>query len=57
VTSAVTKFLDVSDLGELAPRRIAVLAQRSKTPYLPVLGRTAQIVNMDDPDEIFRRAA
>jgi hypothetical protein len=57
VSSAVTKFLDISDLGDQAPRRIAVLTQRAKTPYLPVLSRTAQVVNVDDPDEVFRRAA
>jgi hypothetical protein len=57
VTSAVTKFLDIRDLGERAPHRVAVLTQKAKTPYLPVLGRTAQIVGVDDPDEVFRRAA
>ena len=57
VTSAVTKFLDIRDLGERAPHRVAVLTQKDKTPYLPVLGRTAQIVSVGDPDEVFQRAA
>jgi hypothetical protein len=57
VNSAVTKFLDIRDLGEGAPRRIAVLPDRNDTPHLPVLARTAQVVSMDDPDETFRRAA
>jgi hypothetical protein len=57
VSSAVTKFLDIRDLGEIAPRRIAVLTHQDDTPHLPVLARTARVVRMDDPDEAFRRAA
>jgi hypothetical protein len=57
VSSAVTKFLDVRDLGEAAPHRIAVLTHREETPHLPVLARTARVVSMGDPDETFRQAA
>jgi hypothetical protein len=57
VSSAVTKFLDIRDLGEAAPRRIAVLTKRAETPHLPVLARTARVIGMDDPDDVYRRAA
>jgi hypothetical protein len=57
VSSAVTKFLDLSDLGNDAPNRIAVLGNKLLTPYLAVLSRTATVVGQDDPDEVFRRAA
>lgn len=57
VSSAVTKFLDIRDLGEAAPGRVAVLTKKSETPHLPVLARTARVVSMDDPDEIYRQAA
>jgi hypothetical protein len=57
VTSAVTKFLDVQDLGEAAPSRIAVLVKKDETPHLAVLARTAQTIKANDPDEIFLRAA
>ena len=57
VSSAVTKFLDVLDLGEHAPRRFAVVTDLKDTPHLPVLARTAQVVGINDPDEAFRRAA
>jgi hypothetical protein len=57
VNSAVTKFLDVQDLGESAPVRVAVLTNINATPRLPVLGRTARIIGADASDEDFRRAA
>jgi hypothetical protein len=57
VNSAVTKFLDIRDLGEIAPNRIAVLVKKDATPHLTVLARTAQIVSADDPDEVYRQAA
>jgi len=57
VNSAVTKFLDVRDLGASAPNRVAVLMDVAKTPRLPVLGRTAQILAVDAPDEDYRKAA
>jgi hypothetical protein len=57
VSSAVTKFLDIRDLGEAAPRRVAVLIKKDETPHLPVLARTARVVRMDDPDDIYRHAA
>jgi len=41
---AVTKFLDIQDLGNDAPRRIAVVTKRKETPHLPVLALTAEIV-------------
>ena len=57
VNSAVAKFLDIRDLGDQAPHRIAVLTQRAKTPHLPLLARTARLVNVDDLDQVFQRAA
>jgi hypothetical protein len=57
VSSAVTKFLDIRDLGEAAPKRIAVLTKKDETPHLPVLARTAQVVGVNDPDEVYRQAA
>jgi CO dehydrogenase/acetyl-CoA synthase delta subunit len=57
VSSAVTKFLDIRDLGEGAPQRIAVLTNKDETPHLPVLARTARVVSMNDPDDIYRQAA
>jgi|RhiMetdeSRZDD1v2_1073273.scaffolds.fasta_scaffold5134256_1 hypothetical protein len=54
---AVTKFLDIRDLGKVAPNRVAVLVKKDETPHLTVLARNAQIVRADDPDEVFRRAA
>ena len=57
VSSAVTKFLDIRDLGEAAPKRVAVLTNKDETPHLPVLARTAQVVGVNDPDEVYRQAA
>jgi hypothetical protein len=57
VNSAVTKFLDVKDIGESAPRRVAVLMRKNQTPHLPVLGRTATLLPIDAPNEAFLRAA
>jgi hypothetical protein len=58
VNSAVTKFLDVMDLGEkIAPKRVAVVTNRDKTPRLLVLGRTSRILPADASDEQYRLAA
>jgi hypothetical protein len=57
VSSAVTKFLDIRDLGDVAPRRIAVLIKKDETPHLPVLARTARVVSVNDPDDVYRQAA
>jgi hypothetical protein len=57
VNSAVTKFLDIRDLGDVAPHRVAVLTHREETPHLPVLARTARVISMEDADETFRQAA
>lgn len=58
VNSAVTKFLDVMDLGEkLAPRRVAVVTNKDRTPRLLVLGRTSRILPAEAPDEQYRMAA
>ena len=57
VNSAVTKFLDVRDLGEGAPKRIAVVTNLNATPRLQVLGRTARILRSDANDNDFRMAA
>jgi hypothetical protein len=58
VNSAVTKFLDVMDLGErLAPKRIAVVTNKDQTPRLLVLGRTSRILPAEAPDEQYRMVA
>ncbi|WP_204524511.1 hypothetical protein [Bradyrhizobium sp. SUTN9-2] len=57
VNSAVTKFLDVQDIGVGAPTRIAVLTRKNQTPHLPVLGRTATLLPIDAPNDAFLRAA
>jgi hypothetical protein len=58
VNSAVTRFLDVLDLGEkLAPRRVAVVTNKDRTPRLLVLGRTSRILPADATDEQYRMAA
>jgi hypothetical protein len=57
VNSAVTKFLDISDLGKQAPGRVAVLTNKDATPHLPVLARTAKWLSIDASDDAFRKAA
>src|SRR3984893_18113571 len=58
VNSAVTKFLDVLDLGDkLAPKRVAVVTNKDRTPRLLVLGRTSRILPADASDEQYRMAA
>jgi hypothetical protein len=58
VNSAVTKFLDIRDLGEkLAPNRVSVVINKDRTPRLLVLGRTSRILPADATDEQYRTAA
>jgi hypothetical protein len=57
VNSAVTKFLDVRDLGKAAPGRIAVLTDKDRTPHLPVLARTAKWISYNASDANYRKAA
>lgn len=57
VNSAVTKFLDVKDLGKNAPNRVAVLTNKDTTPHLSVLARTAKWLPIDASDDAFRAAA
>ena len=57
VNSAVTKFLDVGDLGEGAPKRVSVVTNKDRTPRLLVLGRTSRILPADASDEQYRMAA
>lgn len=58
VNSAVTRFLDVMDLGEtLAPTRVAVVTNKEGTPRLTVLDRTSRILPVDASDEQYRIAA
>jgi hypothetical protein len=57
VNSAVTKFLDVKDLGSNAPHRVAVLTSIKSTPHLAVLGRTARYIPVDASDDDYRQAA
>lgn len=57
VNSAVTKFLDIRDLGKQAPRRVAVVTRLDKTPRLTVLSRTARVLPIDSSDDDYKRAA
>jgi hypothetical protein len=58
VNSAVTKFLDVKDLGEqAAPNRVSVVINKDRTPRLLVLGRTSRILPAESPDDQYRIAA
>jgi hypothetical protein len=57
VNSAVTKFVDVRDLGDAAPNRIAILTNRDRTPHLSVLASTARWIQADASDETYRKAA
>ncbi|NKN39326.1 hypothetical protein HFC70_23560 [Agrobacterium sp. a22-2] len=57
VHAAVSKFLDVRDLGEKAPTRVAVTLSKENTPHLPLLGRTAKIIDISARAETFRMAA
>lgn len=57
VHTAVSKFLDVRDLGDKAPSRIAVALDVNSTPHLPLLGRTAKIIELTSRAEVFKLAA
>lgn len=57
VNAAVVKFLDIKDLGDRAPSRIAVALERQNTPHLPLLGRTAKIIDISSRIEAFQAAA
>lgn len=57
VNSAVTKFVDVRDLGDDAPNRVAILTNKDRTPHLAVLASTAQWIQHDANDEAYRKAA
>jgi hypothetical protein len=57
VNSAITKFLDVQDLGNAAPNRVAILTNKDRTPHLPVLASTARWIQADANDETYRNAA
>lgn len=57
VHTAVSKFLDLRDLGENSPSRVAVIVNRDTTPHLPLLGRTAKIIDIANRAEAFKQAA
>lgn len=57
VHAAVSKFLDLRDAGDSAPHRVAVLAKRSETPHIPLLGRTARMIDLASTADRFRSAA
>jgi hypothetical protein len=57
VNSAVTKFVDVRNLGEAAPNRVAILTNKEKTPHLAVLASTARWIGSNSNDETYKRAA
>jgi hypothetical protein len=57
VNSAVTKFVDVKNLGDGAPNRIAILTNKDRTPHFSVLASTARWIGVNDNDETYRKAA
>lgn len=57
VHAAVSKFLDVKDLGFSAPNRVAVTLDGEHTPHLPLLGRTAKIIQLSSAVDTFKAAA
>jgi hypothetical protein len=57
VHAAVAKFLDVKDLGASSPVRVAVTVDKDQTPHLPLLGRTAKIIQLNSAVETFKMAA
>lgn len=57
VNSAVTKFVDVKNLGDAAPKRFAVLTDKDRTPHFSVLASTAKWISADASDEAYRKAA
>jgi hypothetical protein len=57
VNSAITKFVDIKNLGNSAPKRFAILTNKDRTPHLSVLASTARWINVDDSDDTYRKAA
>jgi hypothetical protein len=57
VHAAVSKFLDLRDLGPNAPARIAVVTDEKATPLIPLLGRTARIIPIASAPKAFQAAA
>lgn len=57
VHAAVAKFLDIQDLGDESPIRVAVTVDKDHTPHLPLLGRTAKIIQLNSAIETFKMAA
>jgi len=57
VNSAVTKFVDIRDLGERAPNRVAILTNKDRTPHFAVLASTARWIASNANDETYRMAA
>jgi hypothetical protein len=57
VNSAVTKFVDIRDLGERAPNRVAILTNKDRTPHFAVLASTARWIAANANDEVYRKAA
>lgn len=57
VNAAVTKFLDIRDLGPEMFGRVAVTVDRANTPHLAVLARNAQIIGLKSPASDYAAAA
>lgn len=57
VAGAVTKFLDLRELGDAAPGRVAILPARTRTPHLGLLAKTARLLDQDAPEQAFRDVA
>lgn len=57
VNSAVTKFVDIRNLGKDAPNRVAILTDKDRTPHFRVLTSTAKWLQHDADDETYRKAA
>ncbi|MBB4479224.1 hypothetical protein GGE46_001792 [Rhizobium etli] len=47
----------ITDLDENPPVRVAVTVNKEHTPHLPLLGRTARIIQLNSSVETFKLAA
>jgi hypothetical protein len=57
VNSAITKFVDIKQLGDAAPNRIAILTNKERTPHFSVLASTARWISANANDEVYLKAA
>lgn len=58
VNGAVARFLDMSDLSDDdRPKLVGALQDRARTKHVKLLQRSAQIIDMSAPADIWQRAA